>query len=81
MRLSYFTVFLLFCFQQHTLAQTCIPDEIIFTSQAQIDDFGINYPNCSMVEGNVIIENYPLTPIDNLNGLSNLTSIGEKFLH
>ena len=56
------------------MAQSCLPDGIIFTTQAQIDNFQINYPNCTEIEGYVEINGYDIT---NLNGLNVLTTIGE----
>ncbi len=56
---------------------SCLPEGITFTSQAQVDSFQINNPNCTYVEGNVIINNlWSGTDITNLDGLSVLTSIG-----
>ena len=52
--------------------QPC-PDSIYFTSQAQIDSFQIVYPNCTEIEGTVLIDG---EDISNLNGLSALSSIG-----
>jgi hypothetical protein len=52
---------------------TCLPEGITFTTQAQIDNFQTNYPNCTELEGDVIIEG---RSIINLNGLSILESIG-----
>ena len=36
-------------------SQGCLPQGIIFISQAQIDSFPINYPNCTKIEGRVNI--------------------------
>ncbi len=52
---------------------SCLPEGIIFTTQEQIDNFQTDYPGCTEIEGNVIIEE---SDIINLNGLSVLTSIG-----
>ena len=49
------------------------PEGITFTTQAQIDNFQTNYPDCTEIEGGVNIEGSNIT---NLNGLSVLTSIG-----
>lgn len=53
---------------------TCLPQGITFSTQAQIDNFQTNYPNCTEIEGNVTIRGS--ADITNLNGLSGLTSIG-----
>lgn len=53
-------------------SQSCLPEGIQFTTQAQIDNFQVNYPDCSEILGDVDISN----SITNLNGLSVLTSIG-----
>ncbi|NQT78134.1 MAG: T9SS type A sorting domain-containing protein [Bacteroidetes bacterium] len=58
-------------------AQSCLPEGITFTTQAQIDWFQYNYPNCTEIEGFVHIFG---DNIYNLNGLSVLTSIGGDFL-
>jgi len=57
------------------LSQSCLPEGIDFHSQAEIDNFQINYPGCSEIEGDVTISDYELD-ITNLNGLSVLTHIG-----
>jgi hypothetical protein len=54
-------------------SQSCLPDGITFTTQAQIDSFQVNYPNCTEIEGDVIISGNDIT---NLNGLLVLSSIG-----
>ncbi len=33
------------------IAQPCLPEGITFTTQAQIDNFQINYPGCTEIEG------------------------------
>ena len=63
---------------QFTLsAQSCLPEGIGFYTQAEIDDFQTNYPNCTEIEGGVWITG---GEISNLNGLFFLTSIGEDLL-
>ena len=54
--------------------QPCLPNGIVFTSQAQIDNFGQQY-NCDEIQGNVIINEAVPNNITNLNGLSQLTKI------
>ncbi|MDY0104593.1 MAG: T9SS type A sorting domain-containing protein [Lentimicrobium sp.] len=58
-------------------SQGCLPAGISFTTQAQIDNFQTNYPNCTEIEGDVYIAGW--NTITNLNGLSVLTSIGGSF--
>ena len=56
-----------------TIAQDCLPEGITFSTQAQIDNFQINHPNCNIILGDVTINGNDIT---NLNGLSVLNSIG-----
>ena len=51
---------------------SCLPDGITFETQAQIDSFQVNYPNCNTIRGDVMISGDDIT---NLNGLNVLTSI------
>jgi len=69
------TLFILsvFVIQLHVSAQSCLPDGIIFNSQASIDSFQINYPNCTEIEGSVSISGEDIT---SLEGLNSLTAIG-----
>src|SRR5690606_16521293 len=55
-----------------TLSQ-CPAGNVSLTSQAQIDAFATNYPNCTEVSGNLTIQGANIT---DLTPLSNLTSIG-----
>jgi len=70
-----FTILLCFLalLQGTAFAQSCLPDGITFTTQAEIDNFQTNNPNCTEIEGNVMIDGPNIT---NLNGLNVLTSIG-----
>jgi len=65
------------CNNQQEVAEACIgpclPDGINFSTQAQIDNFQINYPYCIGIEGDVEING---DDINNLNGLSSVTEIG-----
>jgi len=75
-------VFILFTinislFTINLFSQPCLPEGITFTSQAEIDNFQINYPGCIEIEGNVTIKGDDIT---NLNGLNVLTSVGGSFL-
>ena len=61
-----------FIIQATASSQSCLPEGIIFTTQVQIDDFQINHPNCTIIEGDVEIIGDDIT---NLNGLNVLTAI------
>lgn len=63
---------LLIIIQAETFSQSCLPDGINFNTQAEIDNFQSNYPNCSEIEGNVRICG---VDIIDLSGLSVLESI------
>lgn len=54
-----------------SFSQGCLPEGIFFGSQSEIDNFQINYPNCTEIEGNVSIY-----CVDNLYGLSVLSYVG-----
>ena len=53
-KISYLLLFILFSLKGSS--QSCLPNGIVFTNQEQIDSFSINYPNCTVIEGDVIIE-------------------------
>ena len=71
------TLFITFAFliQASVFSQPCLPSGIIFMTQAQIDNFQTNNPNCTEIQGNVSIGNGYPTDITNLNGLSVITNI------
>jgi hypothetical protein len=59
------------------IAQSCLPNGITFSTQAQIDNFHTNYPNCTQIEGDVyIISEHNIT---DLLGLIGLNSIAGSF--
>lgn len=62
--------------QSNLFSQSCLPEGIDFNSQAEIDSFQINYPNCTEIEGQVQILG---NEIYNLNGLNVLTIVGSDF--
>lgn len=66
-------VVLLISFDLVTYSQSCLPEGINFTAQAEIDSFPVHYPNCTEILGGVSIS---YGDINNLDGLSSLTSIG-----
>lgn len=54
----------------------CLPEGITFSTQSQIDNFQVNYPGCTAIEGNVTISDGFTGNITNLLGLDALTTIG-----
>ena len=62
---------LLFITSTSINAQSCLPEGIIFYDQASIDEFSTNYPNCTIIEGNVSIQG----SVSNLNGISQIEEI------
>lgn len=55
------------------LTQPCLPNGITFNTQSQIDSFQVNFPNCTGIEGDVVINGINIT---NLYGLNEIASIG-----
>lgn len=55
------------------LSQSCLPEGIVFSTQSQIDNFKSNYPNCTVIEGDVLISGNNIT---NLQGLNEVVTIG-----
>lgn len=65
---------ILFLLFSYTLeAQSCLPEGITFSTQAHIDSFQTLYPNCTEIEGDVLIEGDDITNLDSLNVI---TSVG-----
>lgn len=52
-------------------AQTCLSGGITFNSQEAIDNFSNNYPGCTEIDGDVMVEEFAT----NFNGLSQITRI------
>jgi len=57
--------------QSKVSSQPCLYNGITFSTQAEIDSFQINYPNCTEIQGDVEISGNVIT---NLNGLNVLTT-------
>jgi len=51
----------------------CLPEGIVLSTQAEIDNFQNNYPDCAEIEGDVEISG---DDIVNLNGLNSISTIG-----
>ncbi len=76
MRLRYTIVLILFLLGFTTVvSQPCLPDGITFTTQSQIDSFPNNYPNCTEIEGSLIVKGN-WSDIVSLDSLSSVVSIG-----
>ncbi len=58
-------------------AQGCLPEGINFSTQEQIDNFQSDYPDCTEIEGYVVISGNDITI---LTGLNSLTAIGGDFV-
>jgi len=69
---------LLFLFFFQSFGQ-CPTTDLILTTQAEIDDFAINYPNCSVLTHELQI-NGENSIINNLNGLSLITEADYIFI-
>jgi len=71
-------LFILSLFVYSNVQAQCPTGNVIIYSQATADEFAVNYPDCTELPGNLIIDRYfnTLELIENLNGLNQLTSIG-----
>ena len=69
------SLFLFLTTSYSLISQTCLQNGITFNSQSEIDNFIIDYPNCTEILGDV---NFYDLNITNLNGLSNIVSIGGR---
>ena len=72
-----FLLILVWGFHLDSAAQGCLPEGITFTNQQQIDDFSVNYPGCTFIEGDVIILGYD--SITSLLGLNQISQVGGGF--
>lgn len=59
--------------------QCPVPGFLVLKTQASIDAFLIDYPNCTQLTGGVTIKEDVPNSITNLNGLQNLTALGGSF--
>src|SRR5690606_24642281 len=51
----------------------CPPGNVYFTTQAEVDNFAVNYPNCTVINGNLDIQGF--SSITNLSGLSQIIEV------
>ncbi|GEM_PF-5817848 len=55
MRYSIPLIFLNLILSIQIRGQTCLSEGINFNSQRSIDNFSVNYPNCTIIDGDVDI--------------------------
>jgi len=75
-RFFFLSLFLLLSYLPAALGQSCLPNGTTFSTQEDIDNFAVNHPGCTEIEGDVVIEGETIT---NLSGLNALTTIGRDF--
>lgn len=66
---------LLVIFKTPSLFSQCPPGSAILVTQAEVDQFIIDYPNCTMINGNLWIGSNSPTDITDLSALSNLNTV------
>lgn len=79
MDLKYLLIFIILLTSKTGITQSCLLQGITFNSQAEIDAFPNDYPNCTEIEGSIEIRSEAFnisSDITNLNGLANIVSIG-----
>ena len=59
-------------------AQDCPTENVVLTSQEQVDSFAIKYPDCTAVDVRITVG--PSQDIINLDGLANLSVVGILFV-
>src|SRR5687767_13973228 len=69
------TTFLFLCFSAYLSGQSCPDGDIYLLSQGDINNFSTNYPGCTVIEGDLIIQDYAGDQIRNLSGLAAITTI------
>ncbi len=76
---SFYLLTILLLFANSLLAQSCLPNGIIFYYQSDLDDFLIDYPNCTEIEGDVQIGivDSP-SDITDISALNNINMIGGR---
>ena len=75
MRKTLIVLFSLLVFQFTNGQNPVLFESIHFTTQAQVDSFPISYPGYSEIIGNVIIGSEETSNINNLNALSQISSV------
>lgn len=65
-------------FAYSLFAQDCPSGNVVFSSQSEIDQFLIDFPNCTAIDGNLYVTD--AADITNLNGFMNLTVVEQNML-
>lgn len=74
--LKKYITLLLIAFAGYGLNAQCPPGDVILSSQAEVDAFVADYPNCTEIAGNMLIGSLTdNTDIIDISGLSPLTAI------
>ena len=73
--MKHFTLICLCIYTTVIYSQNCLPAGIIFDSQIDINNFAVNYPGCTAIDGNVTIEESMAGNITSLAGLAQLLSL------
>lgn len=76
-RFSLILIPLLSLWGSRGISQSCFPEGITFSTQAQIDAFAADYPDCTQILGDVTIEEAEAGEITNLRGLARITTFGD----
>jgi len=63
-------VCVVFCLK--ILAQSCLPDGIMFTTQSEVDNFKADHPGCIQILGTVLIESASITNLDSLDAITEI---------
>lgn len=70
--LLYFLISFIHCINAYAQC----PEDILFLSQQELDDFATTYPNCTQIEGDVEIGMFGISSdVDNLEPLNQITTI------
>ncbi|MEM1220877.1 MAG: hypothetical protein AAGH79_18295, partial [Bacteroidota bacterium] len=70
---------LLLSIRSLTSQNNCLPDGIIFTSQAEIDAFPSSYSGCAVIDGGVIIQENQFGDITSLDSLYSIKQVNGYF--
>jgi hypothetical protein len=77
MKKIFFLVYILAIIRVAAFSQSCLPEGITFYTQADIDSFQVNYPGCTVIEGDVNIGDFGGGgDISDLTGLIVLETVG-----